>query len=145
MMTAWCHGAPGMALARSLAATSLQDASLLADVTAALKTTAAVPVRLDDHLCCGSMGRCDVLLTAGETLRAPAAVEAAWRIALAVVGRAAAEGRYRLTSRGYEFRAFDAGFFRGLSGIGYQLLRLAAPSRLPSILAFELPSTASRS
>ena len=145
MMTAWCHGAPGLALARSLAAVTLQDSALLTGVTPALQTTAAVPVRLDDHLCCGSMGRCDVLLTAGEALRASASVEAAWRIALGVVRRAAGEGRYRLTSRGYEFRAFDPGFFRGLSGIGYQLLRLAAPSRLPSVLSFELPPVISRS
>ena len=144
-MTAWCHGAPGLALARALAATALQDPSLLADVTAALTTTASVPVRLDDHLCCGSMGRSDVLLTVGELLRAPASIEAAWRLALGVVRRAGAEGRYRLTSRGYEFRAFDPGFFRGLSGIGYGLLRLAAPSRLPSILAFELPPPVPRS
>jgi lantibiotic modifying enzyme len=91
------------------------------------------------------MGRCDVLLTVGEALRAPGPVEAAWRIALEVVRRAADEGRYRLSSRGYEFRAFDAGFFRGLSGIGYQLLRLGAPSRLPSVLSFELPPVNSRS
>ena len=32
---------------------------------------------------------------------------------------------------------FEPGFFQGLSGIGYQLLRLAAPSRLPSVLSFE--------
>lgn len=144
VMTAWCHGAPGVSLARIIAATALQDPSLLAGVSGALKTTAAVPVRLDDHLCCGSLGRSDVLLTAGETLRSGPAIEAAWRIALGVVRRAAAEGRYRLTSHGYEFRAFDPGFFRGLSGIGYQLLRLAAPSRLPSVLAFELPRASSQ-
>ena len=145
MMAAWCHGAPGLALARSVAAVALQDAALLAGVTAALKTTASVPVRLDDHLCCGSMGRCDVLLTVGEALRAPVSVEAAWRLALGVVRRAEGEGRYRLTSRGYAFSAFEAGFFRGLSGIGYQLLRLAAPSRLPSVLSFEFPPAISRS
>jgi hypothetical protein len=32
---------------------------------------------------------------------------------------------------------FEPSFFQGLSGIGYQLLRLAAPERLPSVLAFE--------
>jgi lantibiotic modifying enzyme len=144
MMTAWCHGAPGIALARLLAAKALGDRALLGGVAAALRATAAVPVRLDDHLCCGSLGRADVLLTAGERLGVAGAAEAARRIGAQVMGRAAAEGRYRLSSRGPEFRVFDPGFFRGLSGIGYQLLRLAAPARLPSVLAFELPPASAR-
>lgn len=145
MMTAWCHGAPGLALARTRAAVTLRDRSLLNGVEQALKTTAAVPVRLDDHLCCGSMGRCDVLLTSGLALGADEAVTAAWTLAGQVVDRAERERRYRLTSRGHQMRVFDTGFFRGLSGIGYQLLRLAAPSRLPSVLSFDPPSQSLRS
>jgi type 2 lantibiotic biosynthesis protein LanM len=145
MMTAWCHGAPGLALARTRAAVALSDRSLLNGVEQALKTTAAVPVRLDDHMCCGSMGRCDVLLTSGLALAADQAVTAAWTLAGQVVDRAERERRYRLTSRGHQMRVFDTGFFRGLSGIGYQLLRLAAPSRLPSVLSFDPPSQRLRS
>lgn len=145
MMTAWCHGAPGIALARAQAAVALRDRSLVNGLEAPLKTTASVPVRLDDHLCCGSMGRCDVLLTTGLVLRADQAVSAAWKLAGDVIDRAERERRYRLTSRGHQVRVFDAGFFRGLPGIGYQLLRLAAPSRLPSVLSFDVPSQSSRS
>jgi lantibiotic modifying enzyme len=145
VMTAWCHGAPGLALARTLAAVTLRDRTLLNGVETALRTTAAVPVRLDDHLCCGSMGRCDVLLTTGLALGADQAVTAAWKLAGEVIDRAERERRYRLTSRGHQMRVFDSGFFRGLSGIGYQLLRLAAPSRVPSILAFEPPPQGPRS
>ncbi len=34
-------------------------------------------------------------------------------------------------------RSINPGFFDGLSGIGYVLLRLGAPGVLPSILAFD--------
>ena len=54
-----------------------------------------------------------------------------------VVQRARQKGHFRLSSTGFEYRVFDIGFFRGLSGIGYQLLRMAAPGRLPSVLGFE--------
>jgi lantibiotic modifying enzyme len=31
------------------------------------------------------------------------------------------------------------GLFHGSAGIGYAMLRLAAPDRLPALVAFELP------
>ncbi|MEI6174293.1 MAG: lanthionine synthetase LanC family protein [Bacteroidota bacterium] len=32
---------------------------------------------------------------------------------------------------------FNPGFFQGISGIGYELLRLAWPEKIPSVLVFE--------
>ena len=66
-------------------------------------------------------------------------VERAWQLAEVVVDRAVARGHFRLSGPGVDYRVFDPGFFRGLSGIGYVLLRLAAPDRLPSIAGFEPP------
>jgi GNAT superfamily N-acetyltransferase len=53
------------------------------------------------------------------------------------VARAREKKHFRLASSGFEYPVFDPGFFQGLSGIGYQLLRVAAPSVVPSVLAFE--------
>jgi lantibiotic modifying enzyme len=35
---------------------------------------------------------------------------------------------------GHNATPFAPGFFRGMAGIGYQLLRLADPNSLPSVL-----------
>ncbi|MEO6324713.1 MAG: hypothetical protein ABIT01_17030, partial [Thermoanaerobaculia bacterium] len=48
---------------------------------------------------------------------------------------ALARGSFRFQPSGAEQPA--PGFWRGLSGVGYLLLRLAKPSALPSVLAFE--------
>jgi lantibiotic modifying enzyme len=80
-----------------------------------------------------------VLLAIGKHLDRPAAVAAAVTLAERVIERARREEHFRLGPSEFEYRVFDPGFFRGLSGIGYTLLRLASPSRLPSVLAFEAP------
>ena len=47
-----------------------------------------------------------------------------------------------MRGRGFQVGANAPEFFQGLAGIGYQLLRASAPSVLPSVLAFDSPSTA---
>jgi lantibiotic modifying enzyme len=83
------------------------------------------------------MGRCDVLFTAGRRLGRQESIDAAAALATVVEDQALARGYFQFVSYGSEYVVFEPGFFQGLSGIGYQLLRLAAPSRLPSVLAFE--------
>jgi type 2 lantibiotic biosynthesis protein LanM len=80
LMVAWCHGAPGIALGLVAGTEASREQDIARQVEAALKTTARSGSQ-DDHLCCGRMGRCDVLLTAGRHLRATSAIEAAGRIA----------------------------------------------------------------
>jgi len=97
-----------------------------------------------DHLCCGNMGRCESLFTTGRRLMRREAVEGSRRLARVVIARARKAGHFCLAANGFEYRIFDPGFFRGVSGIGYTLLRLAAPSSLPSIAAFEAPPSSVR-
>src|SRR5205823_8184069 len=90
-----------------------------------------------DHLCCGNIGRSDVLFTAGRRLGRQPTLDAAIALANRIEDQAVSRGYFQFVSSGSEYVVFDPGFFMGLSGIGYQLLRLAAPSHLPSVLAFE--------
>ena len=83
------------------------------------------------------MGRCDVLFTAGRHLGRQTTIDAAAALAAMVEDQALARGYFQFVSFGAEYIVFEPGFFQGMAGIGYQLLRLAAPDRLPSILAFE--------
>lgn len=137
LMTAWCHGAPGIGLARAFAHTVIDDPELETEVAVAIETTVRPGAAQADHLCCGNLGRADVLFTIGRLLRSAPPLGAAMQIAGRVVGNARDRGHFRLSTAGGEYEVFTPGFFNGLSGIGYTLLRFAEPDRLPSVLAFE--------
>jgi type 2 lantibiotic biosynthesis protein LanM len=136
MMTAWCHGAPGIVLARALSADLVGDSAMQVEIAVGLDTTSRPGAAQADHLCCGNLGRAEVLFTAGHRIKSLDAIGAALKIAGSVVHKARNRGHFKLTSSGYEYEVFDPGFFRGLSGIGYALLRLAQPAKLPSVLGF---------
>jgi lantibiotic modifying enzyme len=143
-MVAWCHGAPGVTLAISLGSADTVHPKLLDQLEPSLKTTAGASPHMADHLCCGNMGRCESLFTTGRRLMRREAVEGSRRLARVVIARARKAGHFCLAANGFEYRIFDPGFFRGVSGIGYTLLRLAAPSSLPSVAAFEAPPSSVR-
>jgi lantibiotic modifying enzyme len=113
------------------------DAETAGEVALAVATTLDAPPSSHDHLCCGGMGRAEVLLVVGQARADEALVWEAQRRAALLAARVLEAGRAGLRVAGFESGAFRPGFFRGWSGIGYQLLRTAAPARLPSVLAFE--------
>jgi type 2 lantibiotic biosynthesis protein LanM len=134
---AWCHGAPGIGLARLCSLSALDDPLLRAEVDVALRTTVAKGFGNTHIVCHGDLGNVDILLHAAEILG-----ESRWK-------EHAHEQTARIlnTSGGGNWRFENAlnvdtpGFMTGLAGIGYVLLRLAAPSRVPCVLALE-PQTA---
>jgi type 2 lantibiotic biosynthesis protein LanM len=136
-MTAWCHGAPGVGLARALVFDVVREDEILDEIDAAIRTTAHLELSGSDHLCCGNLGRNDVLLTMGLRLGKPELVDSAKAVGVQVASRAHEKGHFRLPSTPFTYSIFTPGFFQGLSGIGYQLLRNAVPDRLPSVLSFE--------
>jgi lantibiotic modifying enzyme len=137
MLYAWCHGAPGVGLARALGLDILDDQDARGEVGDAVLATASGRIGRSDHLCCGNMGRAAVLLTIGRRVRNDDVVNAAEEIASAVLRRARERGHFGLPGSAYSYRVFSPGFFRGLAGIGFQLLQMAEPERLPSVLALE--------
>jgi len=132
-MAAWCHGAPGIALARACVRDVLAQAEAMDTLNAAVDTTLAASVSGPDHLCCGTLGRVDTLLTVGTVLGRVELRHAAETRAAMVIRLATSRGAFRLDRRSGPPRA---GFFRGLAGMGYQMLRLRQPDDLPSVLAF---------
>ena len=119
----WCNGNVGTELGHirhglgPLPASSIVPVAAKAD----LSTT--------DHPCCGNLGRAELLLSAG---RADLAADLATR----VIERAFLTGSYEI-GHGLPDARWVPGFFQGLSGIGYQLLRMSAAEALPCLLAFE--------
>ena len=127
----WCNGAAGVALVR-LEALEL-DPESASDLELALDLAGAAATEGVDHPCCGALGCIEPLLVAGQRGHAKRRAQAV-AIASTVVRRARAAGGYRLVGRGPD-RFSSPGFFQGLAGIGYQLLRVAVPA-LPSVLAW---------
>ncbi|HEV7507432.1 MAG TPA: type 2 lanthipeptide synthetase LanM [Thermoanaerobaculia bacterium] len=135
-MTSWCHGAPGIALGRIGTLDVLDTPEIRADVQNALATTLDEGLVPLDHVCCGNMGRVEILLAASRKLDDESLYEEARKLATAVVRRGQEQGGYRWVLEPGS-AAFDPSFFTGASGVGYTLLRLAGPGLVPNILSLE--------
>lgn len=129
----WCHGAPGIGLARLGGIALDDDTGCLAEIEAALEATTSFGLRGPDYLCCGNLGRAELLLEAGLRLNRAALGRRALSMASTIVDRAEREGGFRLI-HGLPANSYKPGFFRGVAGIGYQLLRIAALRQVPSVL-----------
>ena len=130
----WCHGAPGIALARVGCLPLLDSEPIRADVDFALDATSRQVLSNIDHLCCGNLGRVEALLVAGEKLDRPDLILRAREIATQVMRRAQTTGRYGL---GLSEGPYVSSFHQGMAGIAYQFLRLAHMRKLPSVLLWE--------
>ena len=135
-MTAWCHGAAGIGMARLAGLSICQDRARRADVDRALAATAAHSLDDVDHLCCGNFGRLDLLWTAARKLGRPDLAELALRKANWLLKRSEATGGFRLAQRPVAVSSAPS-LFRGAAGVGYELLRLIPASGVPSVLLFE--------
>jgi len=143
----WCHGAPGIGLARlgmarfgaSKCGGQNRDArQLWADISNAAAGVEQASLGAVDTLCCGALGRIEFMCEAASALERGELREFAARRLLAVLQQAAASGDYRWNAGK---RRFNLGLFRGLSGVGYTLLRQACPLQgsktLPNVLIWE--------
>ena len=131
----WCHGAPGIGLAR-IATSRLRGmdaARLTADIENAVEGVKLGRPTALDTLCCGALGGVEFFCEAGDALdRDDLRALAAQRLT-AVLQTAAAAGDYRWNSgKG----RFNLGLFRGLAGVGYTLLRRVDDS-LPNVIIWE--------
>lgn len=132
----WCHGAAGIGLARVGSLEVLNDEQILCEINAALKTTIGTEMQLLDSLCCGNLGRLEFLFTAGLRLDRQEIMDIARERTARLVKRRSAGDGFKWLSGG---DSQNLGFFNGISGAGYQLLRMVYPEALPSVLLWESP------
>lgn len=132
----WCHAAPGIGLGRLGALSVLETAEIHQDLEVALQITQKYGLQGVDHLYCGNFGHLEVLLLAAQKLDRPELQELALQKAAWVVARAKQTGGYQLFAN-LPSHVFSPSFFQGTAGIGYELLRLAYPEVLPSVLLLE--------
>lgn len=132
----WCYGASGIGLGRLGCLRLVEDSEIEREIAMALETTWKHRLQIGDHLCCGNFGRIDLFVTAAQRLAQPHWHNLAVQNASNVIGKAKQDGGYQLDFNALSHGAFNISFFRGISGIGYELLRLARPD-LPSALLWE--------
>jgi lantibiotic biosynthesis protein len=136
--TYWCHGAPGIALARIRAAELGADDFIRSEALTALETTRTfVRQTLDTghanfSLCHGLCGNAEILTEGRRILDDGSAAHLAEEVAIA--GSRAYAGNPELWPCGAQGGTTPA-LFLGLAGIGHFYLRLAQPL-VPSVLLF---------
>jgi lantibiotic modifying enzyme len=113
-MLSWCHGAPGIALARlCLRSTPLWDSNTAEDLELALTATMEA-ARGEDSLCCGRFGRAAILRAAHERMGEELWLRSARNLEMQAMAQIANDG-------GYNFGDV-LGLFQGATGIGLELL-----------------------
>lgn len=147
LASTWCHGAPGVLLARAgmrAEGTPETDAEISRELEIARSTTLAAGLSAIDHLCCGTMGRVAILHDTASVLGGSRNLELAHLGATLTIRRAQQRKAFSLQTDPVRNGVFQPGFFRGTSGIGYTFLRLARPDLIPSVLQWETrcPATA---
>jgi len=135
-MTTWCHGATGIGLARLGSLAILDTPEIRQEIAIALNTTLKFGLQDIDHPCCGNCGRIELLLVAAQKLSRPELREIAQKQAASVVARAKQAGAFHLFPN-LPKDVYNPVFFQGTAGIGYELLRLAYPNILPSVLLWD--------
>jgi len=134
-MLAWCHGAPGIGLARLESLRFIDDQAIRAEVDAALQATLAGGFGWNHSLCHGDMGNLETLLTAAQLLANPRYKEWVQRITAMLLDSIDKQGWVAGVPQGVE----TPGLMTGIAGIGYAMLRLASPEQIPSVLLLAPP------
>ena len=133
--TAWCHGAPGIALGRLASLRQINDAATRAEIETGLLTTAATSFGAEHTLCHGDLGNADILLNASEITG-----DLRWRDhARQQAGRVLRSASASNWQCGNPLNVDTPGLMTGIAGIGYAFLRFADPARIPCVLALEPP------
>ena len=128
--TSWAHGAPGIGLARvALLRAGIRNDVILEELAIAVRTTLAMQSCPSHAVISGSFGNLELLLASQEFL-APA-------LAAQVVPAAARLLQeidvldWNLREKAYR----PLGLMSGVTGIGYQCLRIAFADQVPSLLS----------
>jgi type 2 lantibiotic biosynthesis protein LanM len=135
-MVAWCHGAPGIGLARIDSLQYMDDRETREEIRIALRKTVESDFGRNHCLCHGDLGNLDVLLYAAQRVDDSWWNEAGKRLASETLAEIAERG----CLCGMQTSLASPGLMIGLAGIGYGLLRLACPERVPSVLVLAPPA-----
>ena len=139
VMWSWCHGAPGIGLARLIASQHDTDSASASGIRSDLETAITSTVRVgfgsNDSICHGDLGNLELLMRARELGAVGPWEQSIDRESSRLVERIG-RGDWRC---GIPGGLETPGLMMGLAGIGYGLLRIGATPRVPSVLSLESP------
>lgn len=133
-MLAWCHGAPGVGLARLSTIGLVDDESVRAEIHAAVATTLRRGFGGNFSLCHGDLG--NLALIDHARRHVDPALERQVEDLKAYLVTAIGQLGFMC---GVPMGAETPGLMMGIAGIGYELLRLAQPEVVPSVLMMQPP------
>lgn len=133
----WCHGASGIGLSRVYMKSILgENFEWDKDIENAIRKILSEGFGGSDCLCHGSMGNLEFFISYYQTNPNKLKyLTMARKIGHHIISQAKNKQWYC----GIPQKTPVFGLMTGMSGIGYQLLRLAYPNKIPSILTLELP------
>jgi type 2 lantibiotic biosynthesis protein LanM len=132
---AWCYGGIGIGLVRLHAYKILNDSRFLKDIRAVISLIQSEPHNNLDFYCCGNAGKIDFLLEAFTILKEDQILDLANKKIKELVQKKEREGNY-ITHEATALKTENPSLFRGLSGIGFVLLRSQTPYKYASIGLF---------
>lgn len=135
-MVAWCHGGAGIGLSRLLARNYFDNASVidseLRHITELILSSGFLG---NQSLCHGSLGNLDILLQLGQVIK-----DDNLKIRIRQFEN---HTLYSIKERGFicgiPLGVETPGLMTGIAGIGYELLRLVHPDKIPSVLTIDPP------
>jgi type 2 lantibiotic biosynthesis protein LanM len=133
-MHAWCHGAPGIGISRVGMLPYLQDEIISDELDAAIRSTLDEGFGLNHSVCHGDLGNLEFLLLASQRYN-PALHDVVYQKAASILDSINQHGWLCGVPNGVE----TPSLMTGLAGIGYELLRLSRPERVPSLLLLDPP------
>lgn len=135
-MDSWCHGRTGVGLARLGIQKYWEGDIISKDLNRALRIPASYYQNVPDTLCCGSLGRAELLLQAGNQLDRDPLITTARQLATSAVRDDDDFGMQGPTDC-IEQGLFEPSLFIGAAGGGYTLLRLLRSDTVNSVLLWE--------
>ena len=130
----WCNGSIGIAMSRIMMSKYYKDSTMKKEIELAVEYTEN-RIKNDDCLCHGNMGDIDFLLLCKKyvpEIQIDTLIEDKLKN---IFSYKKYYGDFRVKSLP-ELKA--VGLFTGLCGIGYELLRVAFPDEVPSVLTLDI-------
>jgi type 2 lantibiotic biosynthesis protein LanM len=134
-MVSWCHGAPGIVLGRLASLPYLDEPVMREEIEVGLRTTLEQGFYTNHSLCHGMLGNLEAVHLAGHVLDDEHYREQTERLAAMILASIAKHDWVTGIPMGIE----TPGLMTGIAGIGYELLRLAEPQKVPSVLCLAAP------
>ncbi|RZK81610.1 MAG: hypothetical protein EOO66_27690, partial [Methylobacterium sp.] len=126
----WAHGAPGIGIARlAIMQDGIRSNDIVGDVEAAIEAVSKYEGGEDPAVISGDFGRAELLLRAEEVLGMPPSRAARQRLDALLPQGIDSVRRTRVGN-------YPHGLLGGLTGIGYQALRMADPS-VPRLIGLQ--------